>query len=293
MAENSVFQEYEPVVVGRQFRLQRQIGVSPSLPKALSDITRILSHELSIAPLRFAGLPERPINLDENSLAEWLVEFHEMFRRAELSQTFCLTDRRRDPAITLWLTADFNKYPIERNIEQIHFAQPEKFPLEALISAIGQMHIAFGSFYGYTWDSLLALLHGRNMRSYEIALSKLPPDEQHCLSKPLPFEGVTDNLPPLLLRWEFDDFFVPEGVWWINVWSKTQVDTVGLERIQTANWSRIVEQPDGSLLLVATEEPTDMRNPAHMRKVGEIVEHLSLRERQEQFRLKPTNSFRR
>ncbi|HBS68849.1 MAG TPA: hypothetical protein DEA79_06695, partial [Cyanobacteria bacterium UBA11153] len=90
-----------------------------------------------------------------------------------------------------------------------------------------------------------------------------------------------DPLPPLLLRDEFDYRRVPDGVWWINFWDKIQVETIGLQRILTANWAQIIEQPKGALVLVATDEPTDVNNPEHLLRLGEIVSHLHLGELQE------------
>jgi hypothetical protein len=281
---------YDPTICRRDLIFERQLGVFPPLPKALLQVTHIISRELSLPTLSFAGIPARRVTLDEAFLTEWLKNFHEPYNEVENTEAFYLKDRRNRPNLALWLRCNpFGQRPCE----EIEIIQPERFPLAPLLAASSQIYLEFGARYGYVRDSLLSGLHGREVRAYEIALSQRRPEEHQYLIQPEPIEGVSDDLPPLLLAWEFDTSYVPEGVWWINIWSKVQVDTMGLDRIQSANWFHCEELPGGSVLAVATEAPLDMRNSAHRERLGEIVQHLSLGEIQEQFRIPPDNRANR
>jgi hypothetical protein len=164
------------------------------------------------------------------------------------------------------------------------FFDPERFPLDSLLPAMGKLCMVFQSSHCYTADTLLRKVHGRALRSHELGIASLPPSDRHNV--PIPsMEGLIDDLPELLVRYEFDSTCVPDGVWWINVWSTKQVETVGLDRILTGDWFRMIEQPNGGLMLVLTEAATDVRLPEHREKLATMVEHLRLRELQERYRL--------
>ena len=212
----------------------------------------------------------------------FLLEKLEHLWRNETYGAFCLSDHPDKSSLTLWLGVD----PHLRPIEQIFFGAPEKFLLNILLKAIEQVCSKFGAFYGYVWDSLIDGLHGRSIREYELNLSTLPPEEKQFVPRPLPIQGVPDTLPPLLLRSEFDYTRVPDGVWWINFWSPQYIKTVGLDRIRTAGWHRVIECPNECFLLVATQEPTDVRTAVHREKLEQIVKHLGLRDLQEYYKTK-------
>lgn len=269
-------EEFEPAILGRQFKAQRIIGSDPNLPQALLEVALSLSGELSLPPLCFSGVPPHLIDLDASSIA-LLLEQREQLRRNETYGAFCLSDHPNESSLTPWLGVD----PHSRPIEEVFFGAPEKFSLDILLKAIEQVCLKFGAFYGYVWDSLIAPLHGRSIRGYELSLSTLSPEERQFVPRPLPIQGVPDTLPPLLLCSEFDYTRVPDGVWWINFWSSQYVETVGLDRVLTAGWYRVIECPNGCLLLVATQEPTDVRTAVHRKKLEQIVKHLGLRDLQE------------
>lgn len=264
-------------MLGREFVVEWQVDVLPSLPQILLEITQIISCELSVPPLKFVGYPPSLIDLDEPSLSQWVSDF-ESFLKAQLSKAFCLSDHPRNPTLVLWLSPGNNL-----QTAKISFAEPERFPLNSLLVVMGEVCAAFRSSYAYTSDTLLGRAHGRRMRAYEIGISGLPLNERHYVPKPS-MVGIIDDLPQLLVRSEFDHTCVPDGVWWINFWSQKHVETIGLERIHTADWFQVIEQPKGGLVLVATEEPTNVRLPEHREKLAKIVEHLHLRELQEHYR---------
>lgn len=278
MPKNRPDQTYNPNTLRRKFVAEWRIDAFPSLSQALLEVTQIISHELSVPPLKFVGHPPRLIDLDEPSLAKWLSDF-KPFLRAELSKAFCLSEHPRNPTLTLWLGPGNSL-----QIENLSFVDPEQFPLNSLLVTMGEVCTLLRAFYGYTSDTLLSKVHGRRMRAHEIGVSRLPPSERHHVPTPS-MEGIIDDLPPLLVRSEFDYTCVPDGVWWINFWSAKQVETIGLGRIRSADWFQVIEQSGGTLVLVATEEPTDVRLPEHREKLGRIVEHLRLKELQERYRI--------
>lgn len=274
-------EEFEPAILGRQFKAQRMIGSAPPLPQALLEVAQSLSRELSLPPLCFSGVPPHLIDLNTSSIA-FLLEKLERLRIDETYRAFCLSDHPYESSLTLWLGVD----PHSRPIEEISFGTPEKFLPNILFKAIEQVCLKFGAFYGYVWDSLIDGLHGRSIRGYELSLSTLPPEERQFVPRPLSIQGVPDTLPPLLLYSEFDYTRVPNGVWWINFWSPQHIETVGIDRILTAGWYRVIECPNGCLLLIATQKPTDVRTAVHRKKLKQIVEHLGLRSLQEYYKIK-------
>jgi hypothetical protein len=84
---------------------------------------------------------------------------------------------------------------------------------------------------------------------------------------------------------EYDIRRVPPGIWWVNYWDPTQLQTVGEDRVRTAGWARLRPATRGGLLLAATEEPSDPADPDHVVKLRQLVADLRLRSLQEQYRL--------
>jgi len=273
-------EKFQPAIVGRRFVAQRLVGTNPSLPLAFLKVAQSISSELSVPSLCFASARSSPIDLSEASISAWLAEI-ELHHRDEIFTPRCLSDHLRKPTIQLFLGDESTPIPID----EISFRQPEQFPLQALLRTMRQVCLEFGAFYGYVSDSLLSELHERGIRGYELALAKVRPEDPRFYLKPLPFEGIIDTLPPLLLRWEFDFTQVPDGVWWINFWSAQQVEIVSRESIESVDWFQVVECQNGSMILVLTGEPTDLRNSEHLEKLSQVVERLELRKLQEQYRI--------
>ncbi|WNZ24520.1 hypothetical protein HJG54_17780 [Leptolyngbya sp. NK1-12] len=282
-------QEFKPVLEGRAFISERLARSEPSREQSTFHALNILARELTVK-LQHDIDTERLVELTETGIARWMAQRDELNELSEsrLSQSYGLVNHFSDDAVIFWWRRRPFYSPSKKQLEfreELECTIPHEVTLEPLLNVFSQISSYFQADYSYTYNLTLRNLHGRAMRGYERALAKRPPEEHRRFLKPDPYEGVTDNLPPLLLSDEFDRLRVPDGVWWINYWSPLQVETVGIERIRTANWARLIELPNGGATLAVTEEAFDVTNPAHMARLGEIVEHLQLRQLQEHYRI--------
>jgi hypothetical protein len=281
--------EFKPVLEGRAFIARRLTRPDPSREQAVWFALNVLARELSMTP-RSAIDPWMPVELSEAGIAKWLARCDKSNERREsrLSQSYELTnDSPYGKVFFLWRKRPSGKGR-PKFTEELECTIPHEITLEPLLSIFSQISVHFHADYSYVYNMVLRNLHGRAVRAYEQALAKSPPAEHHRILRPLPYEGVTDNLPLLLLSNEFDCLRVPDGILWVNYWSPLQVETVGIERIRTADWASLIEHENGGVTVAVTEAAFDVTNAAHMAKLGEIVEHLRLRELQEQYRIHRT-----
>jgi len=264
------------------FVAKRLQGFGLPLNKILPEITQLLSEWQSTPPLCYAGSPPIQIELNEAGIAsymEWLNSANAM----SIPKPFILSSHDYNPILTLFInSSEFDR------IESIKFhlsseSSAKALQLNSFVNLVIQICNNFGAYQGYVCDDLLAGLHQRNIRIFEQQLAQTPPDMRKFIPRRSLVEGVVDILPPLLLEYEFDNRRVPNGIWWVNFWDRTQVETVGILQIKSAPWALIVELPEGAMVLAATEDPTNTKNPLHLAKLSEIVEHLHLMEVQKRY----------
>ncbi|MGG6294145.1 hypothetical protein ACQ4M4_06955 [Leptolyngbya sp. AN02str] len=260
---------------------QRKAGTGAPRARTFFGVAQAISDGLSVPPLRHSVTGPRLAEFSEQAIEAWFTALEQLAKDGK-SNPWGLTNRSRDSRIDLF----YNCYQLPFPTEEVQFTLPKQVQLDPLLSTFERICVEFEPFYAYTLDRRLQKLHGRRERYYQMRLEITPPKEHSQIPKPIPIEGVVDTLPPLLFQQEIDRVQVPEGVWWINFWTPTQVENVGVERVRNAGWSRIIERPAG-FLLVATEEPTSVYNSAHLAKLGEMVEALNLKEVQEQYRVRP------
>lgn len=274
-----------PVVQGRTVVIQRLTRTEQSLAQTILRITQILSDTFELSPLCCNDRPSRRIEMTESGISTLFAEIDAINRKREVPYSaFHLRDSHSKAKITFGYGASHYS-PSHSAGETITFSRPKESSLEMLLTAFQETCLEFGAFYGYMENCTLKQLHKRRIRAYEKAVAAIPPGETRFYLKPEPYPGVTDILPELLLSSEFDYSRVPDGIWWINYWSPLQVGTVGRDKIHSADWFRVIELSNGGMVLVATEEQTDVTNSEHMETLKRIAEALDLRGVQEQYRL--------
>ncbi|QYO67775.1 hypothetical protein [Leptolyngbya sp. 7M] len=273
-------QEFKPVLEERTFISERLARSEPSREQVMFNVANILCRELSIT-LQYDWQTEQKVKLTKAGVSKWLANLDKL-REFDPDCVYGLLDHLSNPKVIFYWSQIPSRRP-ER--EELRCRLSHDIPLEPLLNIFSKVSLYFQADYSYMYNLTLRNLHNRAMRGYERALARRPPEEHQYILKPAPYEGVTDNLPPLLFGSEFDRLRVPDGVWWINYWSPLQVDTVGVDRIRTANWARLIELPNGGMTLAVTEDAFDVTNPAHMARLAEIVEHLQLRQLQEHYRI--------
>jgi len=150
--------------------------------------------------------------------------------------------------------------------------------LPALVRDVAE---AFGAYNACVEDERLL---GRYVlrRTIEREREIVPPEYQRYVGELPVYEDSIDL--DMLLPNQFDRQRVPTGVWWVNYWSGPQVATLGEQRVRSASWARVIDMPDGALVLVPTEEQLDSNNRAHLARLRRIIDEVGLHEAQERAR---------
>lgn len=231
--------------------------MSPPLNKAMLNIFKLISDLLSIPPICYAGDPPRPIELNEVSIAAYLKRTEYLQSLGGLQISRLESNPRTQPSF------DFSIREEEEIsvglVETLWFLLP-KPDLELSIKLTAGICLEFGAF------------NGSESYCYDLDNTIIPPQE--------------DPLANLLNMTKFNYRYVPFQVSWLNFWDRIQVETVGRSQIYKAPWARIIEQPEGALVLIPTEEPTDFENPAHLEHLRLILNCLDLPELQKRYQVK-------
>ncbi|GAB4380694.1 MAG: hypothetical protein Kow00121_37440 [Elainellaceae cyanobacterium] len=279
----NIGEQLQVVREGRAFICERLTRNNPSRKQGILYAIQVLSRELSVK-LQYT-YDKQAIEITEAGIAGWL-DHQDKLKRSGIDHSYSLYDQpSNNPTVLFYWKQTPSRHP-ER--EWLECTIPYETPLEPLLTIFSEISPYFQAYNSHLYHLTLQNLHGRQMRKYEQAIAKRPPEEHQRILKPMPYGGVKDTLPPLLLPHEFDCVSVPSFVSWINYWSPLQVRTVGIDRIRTANWERLIELPNGGFVLAVTEEPLDVTNTNHMKKLGNIVKHLRLGKLQEQHRILAT-----
>ena len=248
------------------------------LPKTLLNVCHVVADALSTTPLCYLGIPSKQVELSEISITAYLARL-ELLESLLVPTTCYFTDAFYTEKVSFFFNKEKDSIGLVERL-QIFSDLPT---LEQAIHLVGGVGQEFGAFHCYDEYSDLANLYGRSKRIRERQLKIYPEDDPRVINLSEP-KVVSNELPELLLSDEFNYRYVPDGVCWVNFWDKTQVETVGVERIRKAPWARIIQQPTGAMVLVATETATEIENPAHIEQLRQIVECINLRELQEQYR---------
>jgi hypothetical protein len=275
----------QPVVQGRMVVIQRSTEPAQSLPQITLKIAQTLSESFGISPLCYTDTPSRQIEMTESGISALLAEIDAINQTKEIQPaSFCLQDSHSKTKLVFYSRVSYYS-PGYASVETVAFSRPKGSSLEMLLAALQAICPEIDAFYGYTENATLSQLHNREIRAYEKAVASIPPGETRFYLEPEPYPGVTDILPELLLSSEFDYTRAPDGIWWVNYWSPAQVEAVGRNRILSAGWFRTIELANGGMILVATEEQTDVTNTEHMETLKRITEAIDLRGVQERYRV--------
>jgi hypothetical protein len=276
-----------PVVQGRMVVIQRLTDPAQSLARTTVRIAQILSEAFSTSPLCYTDISSRKIEITEAGILSLLAEIDAINRTKEIQPlSFGLQESHGKTKLVFYSRVS-HYGPGYSSVETVVFSRPKDSSLEMLLTALQAICPEIGAFYGYTENATLSQLHNRQVRAYEQAVASIPPGETRFYIEPESYPGVTDILPELLLSSEFDYTRAPDGIWWVNYWSSAQVEAVGRDRILAAGWFQTIELDNGGMILVATEEQTDVTNTEHMETLKRITEAIDLRGVQEQYRVAP------
>jgi hypothetical protein len=226
--------------------IKRHREYSPPLSEVLPKITQLISEWQSTSPLCNTGSrskTRKQIELTEAGISEYMRWLEERWDQGS-SIPFCLFDRWKSPST--FLSISYSKFfPLQRLKLIIDPAFPRStLELDRFFSLISELCTILGASTAYIYD-------------YGVA----------CYN-------ATYNIHPDT----FDIHNVPYGIWWINYWSKMQVETIGRSKISSANWARIVELTNGAMLVAVTEEMMDVGMLKHLEKIKQLSEYFNLRE---------------
>ncbi|MEO0537032.1 MAG: hypothetical protein AAF215_24635 [Cyanobacteria bacterium P01_A01_bin.123] len=267
--------------------VMRRIGCNDQeLVDSIYFLAKLLVDWKSSNDLCYAGFPAKPINFSKTHIAEYLSDVRSSNQTGEL-EVFSLSDAPNNPRVLLLLSEVY----IHGNLAQdIYFPICELDNNDSLLDPDSFCRLAlqgcskFQADFGWVRDYELSLLFGRSNRQYNFGISRTPREEQQYILKPtLPSGMLEDPLPELLCIDEFNDLEIPNGIWWINYWNSSVSERIGKAKIYNAPWAKIFEQDDGAMLLMATEEITDIRNSEHMARLRQIADIIDLRHIQESY----------
>lgn len=267
----------------RRITAERLSDSGLMLVDALIGAARVLQRHGVCSPLRYADDPPRRIELTNGAITDYLSDVL-ADRKRGVPTVFRLSGDPADKGSALFLEFESTS---AGSAEMIWITLPREFvettdAAECLSQAIADLSSAYGAYHAAAEDEQLMQLY-RGARAAERARSAVPPElRQFIPDSPAPIGAV--RFPSLLVPQEFDRRRVPDAVWWINFWDRVQVETIGRSKIRTAPFTRIIDQPSGALVLIATDEAIDVANCAHLNRLARIVEHLDLRGLQEDAR---------
>jgi hypothetical protein len=242
---------YPPEIIIKHLRDDQSI-----IPRALPQIALLVAEWQSIAPFYRLQYPKnKELQLTEEAIKEHLTFLdykleHGVWKSILLSNT--------DGKYPVNLAVSYYK-PIK--LEKVQVLIHPRFPQETLqfeqiVKLIAQMGVIFEAYTGYLFDLSLAKFN----ENFSIPMTT------------------------------FDSSKVPYGLWWVNYWSNTQVETVGRQKIRNADWHKLYELPNGSIIGLVTEIMTDLANPQHKTKLTSLSKYFDLREIQELYRLSEPNT---
>ncbi len=262
-------ENYSALLLSNYFIAKRAQKAEPALPRAVLAVAQALATWRSTPPLCYAGRPPRLIEFSELGIATYMTWLKHV-NTSGIPKPFSLSSHDWKPELTLHLLPN----------KDLFFALPSGLNetllrLNRFMEVVAQVCLGFGAYYGYTNDQRLRRCW-QNLVGIE---------GNRLTSTPLRNVGFPEPLPELLHFSKFDSRLVPDGIWWVNFWDSVIVETIGLERIQSAPWEILVELSEGGVVVAATEEPTDAQNPLHLAKLAQIVEHLGLRRLQERYQV--------
>jgi hypothetical protein len=262
-----------PAVPFRRLLVERAGGNDQALSAAVVAAARLLEREQVMSRIAYAGDPRRTFTLNHETVAAHLSAVR-ADRARQIPAVFRLADDREHALFVDFDLADGEK------IDTLWFSLPvtEALTLDRWGRIVTEISRLFSAYHAAIEDERLLVLY-RGRRAAERAHEALPPALRQYVPDPASAGGAT--LPGLLVAQEFDRRRVPDAVWWINFWDALQVSTVGDARIRAAGFARIDAEPDGGMTLVATDEPSDPANPAHVERLAHIIESLHLRQLQE------------
>jgi hypothetical protein len=267
---------------------ERLAGAGPPRERALAEllgrIPALLSSRALVYSMGGEGDEPRRIAATEDDVTRALAEM-DRGRREGVATPFIIADDPAQPNLVL----SFGSETVA-GVEKVDLALPparEEQPagLEAMMELISTLGTAFGAHTAFFEDPALAHVYFAR-RVADFSRRSSPPELRDRVPEPKPLPGVAGSLPELLVVHEFDRRRVPRGVFWINYWSRIQVETLGRERVESAEWERVVREPEGALTLAATETPPDPKRAEDLERLRAIVEHLDLRAAQERYRIR-------
>jgi hypothetical protein len=256
---------------------ERAANTLEELGSPMTRIARALEEGLGVREPWFSGLEQgKLIDLDECEVSRYAKSVARA-RTAGIPEVCCLRSSGGKDAVEVFV--DVEATPSGTGVASASFSVAKyRLSLDQLMPLVIKFATAFEAVHAHFEEERL-LLEYQERRAFERTWDMVPPDLRQYIPEPEVASGDL-ALPDLLVPQEYDRLRVPAGVWWVNYFGRPQVETLGEERIRGAGWARVEDAGSGSLALAPTEEPLDLLNPAHTRKLSNIIDRLALVEAQ-------------
>jgi hypothetical protein len=271
--ENSYFAD---LPYNYKLRAWRQRNNTVSIAHSLSCVAKALANWHPNSPLCRTVSPSRDIEISERGIEDFM-NWLEQLRQMVLSKGFHLTSKDQEVQLVAnygdWLSEELMPYEsIQVSLPSI--SNQEIFRLEPTLEMVAEVCTCFNAFNGYLGEDIFWSLSARNYwRKKRDVLS-----EKEVAKELTIIEKLALDIPGLLSFSRIGSHLIPNGIWWINYWNNSQIRAVGEDLVITAPWAKLEYVGEGGVILVTTNEPTDIRNPEHRAKIAQIVKHIHLQE---------------
>ena len=254
--------------------LRRESGVAASL----SAIAALIGEWSGRGPLDLVGDELRRIDPTPAGIAVYLDAVRTARARGDIQVFSLARGADADDPIIFYDWNDLSLIPTEQIWLPLVLPDAQR-----TLELVARVATAFPAITAFTEDPEIIRLT-RARRAIERALERIPDERRHNASPPA-LPAVEADMPQLLVPEGYDRRRVPEGIWWVNVWSAPIVEAVGTQRVRAAPWAEVRKLDGGALLLVATPHVLDPTSTEDVGILAGLLRELDLRSVQERWRL--------
>jgi hypothetical protein len=236
------------------WRLQEAL---PPLNQVVIDVVSALSTWQPKFPIdRFSDPPRKPKKIDRESVSQYINLKDELDPGFSDCAPRLIFMESKDFKISLDIT--YHDQPQEALRIRYDCASEQPLQSKKESEVLWKVCRAFGAFSGGFGGEP------------PCARSSILPEEM-------------DYFPGLLRSDRVISRSVPAGIWWINYWDSTQMQTLGVDRVLSAPWAKVQEVEDGAFILAISEEWPHVLDEDYPKRRLEIARHLHLKELYDQY----------
>lgn len=263
---------------GRRLVALRERRSRPGRAAELWDIADSVGAWAARGPLTVAGNDLVRVEASSEGVAAYLDAVETARAAGDLPVFSLASGTGPDDAIVFYDWEDGGTHGMEQLwLPLVRRDGPPAVALAARIARLFSASVVF-----LEDPAIVALTRAR--RAVQRALDRIP-EQRREDAMPPDLPSVDPAVPQLLVPEEYDRRRAPDGVWWINVWDRSLVQSVGERRVRGASWAQVTDLDDGALLLLATPHELDVASAADRQTLARLLVELDVRGVQERWRV--------